>query len=61
MKKTTKLKICHWKNEKKVNLVILEVNPYVSKGVPQSCLDPKDKNIQNLNIENQIACEGIEL
>jgi hypothetical protein len=36
------------------------VNPYVSKGVPQSWLGPKDKNIQNLNIENQIVCEGIE-
>jgi hypothetical protein len=55
-----KLKIYHRKNEKMVNLIILEVNPYVSKGVPQSCLDPKNKNIQNLNMKNQIACEGIE-
>lgn len=36
------------------------MSPYVSKGVPESCLDPKNENIENLNIENQIACEGIE-
>ncbi len=27
------------KVNKKVNLGVLEVNPYVSKGVPKSCLD----------------------
>jgi len=28
------------KMKKKVNLRVLRMNPYVSKGVPQSCLDP---------------------
>jgi hypothetical protein len=60
MRKKGNLKYVIGKMKKKVNLIILGVSPYVSKGVPQSCLDLKDKNIQNLNIQNQMACEGIE-
>jgi hypothetical protein len=39
-KKLMKYKTSHGGNEKKVNLEVLGMNPYVSNGVPQSCLDP---------------------
>ncbi len=32
--KMAKCKTCHGKNEKKKNLGVLRVSPYVSKGVP---------------------------
>jgi len=39
-KKKGNLKHVIGKVKKKVNLRVLWVSPYVSKGVPQSCLDP---------------------
>ncbi len=39
-KKKGNLKQVIRKMKKNVNLKVLGVSPYVSKGVPQSCLDP---------------------